>query len=356
MRSERSSCGCGAGTCCSPSPQVRKDSGTGNPCCQPGQGANIPLVSSRLAFRDRLGTWMARWGIGRNRYRVAPGLYGLGRPDADSPVLVTANYKMTFDYVRSRISGLNAWLLVLDTRGINVWCAAGKGTFGTEELCSRIRSVNLEQTVRHRRLVLPQLGAPGVAAHEVLKKTGFRVLYGPVDAADIPAFISNGFRATAAMRSVPFGLKQRLPLIPMEFIPALRLVPFFVAWVAVLFWAHRLPWDSGFWIRLIPYLAALLAGSVLFQILLPWLPFRSFSLNGWLLGIAVAAGFILAAPGPLASSIGLLFLLPPITAYLSLNFTGATTFTNLSGVKKELRLGLPAIILSLAAGVFLSLL
>src|SRR3972149_4169926 len=73
------------------------------------------------------------WGIGRDRCRVAPGLYALGAPGGDSPVLVTANYKLTFDVLRRDAAGLDAWILVLDTRGINVWCAAGEGTFGTEE-------------------------------------------------------------------------------------------------------------------------------------------------------------------------------------------------------------------------------
>jgi CO dehydrogenase/acetyl-CoA synthase gamma subunit (corrinoid Fe-S protein) len=70
--------------------------------------------------------------------------------------------------------------LILDTKGINVWCAAGKGTFGTDELVSRISKTGLSKIILHRKLVLPQLGAPGVSAHEVTKQTGFSVVYGPV--------------------------------------------------------------------------------------------------------------------------------------------------------------------------------
>ena len=73
-------------------------------------------------------------------YKVDPGLYALGAPDADSPVLVSANFKMSFDLLREALPGRNAWILVLDTDGINVWCAAGKGTFGTEELAGMDRS------------------------------------------------------------------------------------------------------------------------------------------------------------------------------------------------------------------------
>ena len=94
----------------------------------------VPVVSTASGWRDRLGTLGARSGINRHDYSVAPGLYAIGTPDPASPVLVTANFKLTFDTLRQRLSGIDAWLLVLDTLGVNVWCAAGKGTFATKEL------------------------------------------------------------------------------------------------------------------------------------------------------------------------------------------------------------------------------
>jgi len=86
----------------------------------------MPLRTT-LTWRDVLGGWRVRWGIGRMRYHVTPGLYRIGTPDADSPVLVTANYKLTVDALRRRLTGLDLWILVLDTKGVNVWCAAAKG-------------------------------------------------------------------------------------------------------------------------------------------------------------------------------------------------------------------------------------
>ena len=103
----------------------------------------VPQVSTRLTLRDRMGTWKARWGVGRMHYAIAPGLYAVGTPTDESPVLVTANYKMSFDRLRSQLTSLDAWILVLDTQGINVWCAAGKGTFGTDELIHRIAATKL---------------------------------------------------------------------------------------------------------------------------------------------------------------------------------------------------------------------
>jgi CO dehydrogenase/acetyl-CoA synthase gamma subunit (corrinoid Fe-S protein) len=126
-----------------------------------------------------------RWAMGRLHYTVEPGLYALGNPDDKSPVLLTTNYKMSFDKLREALPRRDSWILILDTKGINVWCASGKGTFGTAELVSRIQLNGLDQIVSHRELILPQLSGPGVAAHLVRKSSGFKVIYGPIRATGI---------------------------------------------------------------------------------------------------------------------------------------------------------------------------
>jgi CO dehydrogenase/acetyl-CoA synthase gamma subunit (corrinoid Fe-S protein) len=142
----------------------------------PGERAGL---SCKWSFADWLGAIKVRLDIGRMDYKAAPGLYAAGNPDADSPVLVTANYKLSLDLLRRAIDEIDAWILVLDTKGVNVWCAAGKGTFGTEELVAKIESCGLDRIVRHKTLVLPQLGAVGVAAHEVRRRCGFNVVLWP---------------------------------------------------------------------------------------------------------------------------------------------------------------------------------
>jgi hypothetical protein len=156
----------------------------------------IYKVSTDLSRSDYWEHVRCRTSAFRNNYTVDPGLYAVGNPDKESDVLVSANYKFSFDLLRRELKGLNAWILVLDTKGINVWCAAGKGAFGTGELVKRIASAQLEEVVNHRRVIVPQLGAPGVSAHKVKQATGFRVLYGPVHAKDIPAYIRSGYKAT----------------------------------------------------------------------------------------------------------------------------------------------------------------
>ncbi|MCP4229238.1 MAG: acetyl-CoA synthase subunit gamma, partial [bacterium] len=185
---------------------------------------DVPIVSTKLTNRDKLGRWKMRWRTKRNEFTVEPGLYAVGNPDENSPVTVSANYKMSFDHLRSQLSGIDAWIIVLDTKGINVWCAAGKGTFGTDELVNRIKTTGIGEIVSHRNLIVPQLGAPGISAHRVKQKSGFKVIYGPVRAEDIKNFLDAGMEATKEMRRVEFPLKDRVILGPVELVGGIKYI------------------------------------------------------------------------------------------------------------------------------------
>jgi hypothetical protein len=316
-------------------------------------GREVPQIASSLASADQWGTFKARFGVGRMHYTVDPGLYALGNPDTHSPVLVTANYKMSFDKLREALPGRDAWVLVLDTKGINVWCAAGAGTFGTEELVRRIEFSGLAQIVSHRELIVPQLGAPGIAAHLVKSMSGFKVTYGPIEARDLPAFLDAGHRATPEMRRKTFTTAERAVLIPVELVtfPRLAMLIIFV----FMFFVGGFMGKEGFWpnalnhglFAVIGLLAAILAGAVFTPLLLPWLPGRAFSLKGLTVGFIVAGLLLsfrwneMAAIGDRLEMFGWFFLIPAIAAFLAMNFTGASTYTSLSGVKKEIRWALP---------------
>lgn len=316
----------------------------------------IPQVSVRLSFRDRMGSWKARWGIHRMFYRVQPGLYGVGHPDKDSHVLVTANYKMSFDRLRRELEGVNAWILVLDTKGINVWCAAGKGTFGTEELIRRISEVGLDRIVDHKTLILPQLGAPGVAAHQVQKATGFRVRYGPVFARDLVAFFDNNQETTKEMRRVSFTLKERMVLIPMELVHSFKIVPFAIILFGLINLIHGEIFFHAFFRNLYLVFIAILTGTVLVVLLLPWLPFRSFALKGWVLSLLVLfAGTVLLELSK-TETMAYLLILPPVSSLLALLFTGSTPYTSLSGVQKEVLVAVPLLTVSVIGGLIFKIL
>lgn len=304
--------------------------------------ADVRQASSTLTWRDTLARWALRWDIGRGRAAVEPGLYRVGEPTPESPVFVTANYRMTFDLVRRDLLGIDAWLLVLDTNGVNVWCAAGKGTFSTKELIVRAAKSNLSGHVNHRTLIVPQLGATGVSAHEARQLGDYKVVFGPIRSRDIRAFLSAGMKTTPEMRAVTFTFFERIVLTPVELVGTLRgwkpLIP--VGLVA----AGWLLGHGSLAATLQPlaaYVAGVLAGGVLTPALLPWLPGRGFSLKGALVGAVTGAAASLAlGSAPLGVGAGTL-LAAGVASYVGLNFTGATPFTSPSGVEKELRLALP---------------
>lgn len=314
-----------------------------------------PVATSHWTLRDRLGAWAVRWNVGRTRYRVEPGLYAIGKPMSHSPVLVTANYKLTFDRLRQPLSGIDAWILVLNTRGVNVWCAAGKGTFGTDELVRKIRSTHLARKVGHKSLILPQLAAPGVAAYEVTRQTGFSVVYGPVRAADIPEFLRAGMKCTPAMRRVTFTLAERLAVVPAGFLQ--QLAPASGLWLFLLAVAAFRDGGAGlaatFQRLSFGTIGVLLAGTVLVPALLPWLPGRAFAVKGAVVGIGVGWVPMVTGAAGLPDNAGFLLLSTAACSYLGLMFTGSTHFTSASGVRLEIRRAIPLQLLVASIGMVL---
>jgi hypothetical protein len=321
----------------------------------------VARVSSALSFGDRIGACKARWGIGRMSYMVPPGLYALGNPRATDPVVVTANYKMSYDCVRQALAGRDCWLLVLETYGINVWCAAGKGTFGTGELVRRIASSGLAQVVSHRRVILPILGAPGVSAHEVARRSGFNVSYAAIRASDLPEYLDRGLVTAPAMRELTFTLYERLVLIPVELVLALKSMALAGGGLFVLFSVSSGPRVGG--TALLAWLGACLAGIVAGPLLLPWLPGRSFAVKGAVAGLAWSVLFYLLAGGQAWGAwltVAAFLALPAASAFYTLNFTGCSPYTSRSGVKREMRFAIPTMggalvvsLLLLLAGRFL---
>lgn len=319
----------------------------------------VPKIATKLTFSDIAGSWKARWGIKRMRYKIDPGLYAVGDPDDQSPVFVSANYKMSFDRLRKELSGIASWILVLDTKGINVWCAAGKGTFGTDEIVKRAASVGLHDIVVHRKLILPQLGAPGVAAHKVKQQSGFRVVFGPVRACDIQEFLNRGLEATPEMRRVGFSLFDRLVLTPMELVGVLK--PLIIISGSILL--LNLAGVKFFSVEdLVPFIGAIVVGGVLIPVFLPWIPGRALAFKGWILGgvyaagINISYGWLLTPDPSWKQSLVMFLVLPSLSAFMAMNFTGSTTYTSLSGVVREMRIALPLIIISAGSGIAFSVL
>ncbi|MBN2035292.1 MAG: hypothetical protein JW768_00985 [Chitinispirillaceae bacterium] len=320
-------------------------------CCATMQSPPYHPATSLWTGADRRAAVLCRlFDRFRMRYRVDPGLYTLGTPDPASPVFVSANYGLSFNLLRRALGSIDGWILVLDTNGINVWCAAGKGTFGTSALVRQIKAVNLASHLSHREIIVPQLGAAGISAHDVKKATGFVVRYGPVRANDVPAYLDNNRTATPVMRTVTFSLTERAILTPLELVPALKKF----VWIILGTFLIMGLFPDGILLspgldHAVPVIGALFAavfsGTVLTPILLPFIPFRAFSVKGAIMGAITLVPFALAYKTIFLNSILLTSAVAlvgcAISSYLALNFTGSTTYTSMSGVKKEMRVALP---------------
>lgn len=325
----------------------------------------VKRIKTTLMKKDILQDCHARLKVKRDNFRIRTGLYAVGNPNQNSPVLVTANYKLTFDKLRKELENLDLWIMVIDTKGINVWCAAGKGTFGTDEIIYKIKEIQLDKVVSHRELILPQLGAPGVSAHIITKHTGFKVIYGTIRAEDIPNFLSRGCKTTDEIRQVKFNFVDRLVLTPIELLASLKYFPLFPLLLFILNWISYSDMDMQqiFQMTLlnsIPYSGAFLIGAILLPMILPIIPFKSFALKGFVLGtvwscVTIYFSSIFLLGNQLMALIGNGLLMTAIITMFGLNFTGSTTYTSFSGVKRETLLTFPIVVLGSLIGLGLLL-
>jgi acetyl-CoA decarbonylase/synthase complex subunit gamma len=320
----------------------------------------VAVISSRLTARDIRGSWKARWGIGRLSYIVPPGLYAVGEPDHESAVVVTANYKMSFDLVRQELATRNVWLLVLETYGINVWCAAGKGTFGTGELVRRIESSKLSQIVTHRQLILPIMGAAGVKAREVKKRSGFEVVFATLRIEDLPAFLDNNMVATPMMRELTFTTRERLILTPIEVIGGMKSLIFVGLPLAILagFFGGSFSVYSML-VSVLLYILAVICGTFASPLLLPLLPGRMFAVKGAITGCLcslMCVGFwVYAGFSSHVAFAALVTLMTAVSSFYAMNFTGSTPYTSPSGVRYEMKCALPVLAVAAITGTSLLL-
>jgi NAD-dependent dihydropyrimidine dehydrogenase PreA subunit len=140
------------------------------------------------------------------------GLIKIGRPDQNSPVLLTGNYHLTVLKVKRSLKGQNVFLLAANSRGVNVWCAAAGGHFTNHDVISALKLSNIESLVDHRAVILPQLAACGIEAKVIDQRTGWKVKWGPVDIKDFPTYLANGQQKKTGMSVVRFPLRDRLEM------------------------------------------------------------------------------------------------------------------------------------------------
>ena len=211
-------------------------------------------------------------------HRAETGLRAVGRPDADSPVLVSCNYSLSLARLLRVLEGLDVWVLVAQSSGVNVWCAACGGEFTDHQVISAVKTSRLAEKVGHRRLVLPGLSAPGMDLGRIREQTGFRARFGPAEARDVPAYLEAGMRKRRGMERRSFGIGHRLDmLVGMNFV----------------WWAPVAALFAIFWREHLLHLSALFWGTALgVYVLFPWIPGR----RGWtkclVVALALVAGYV----------------------------------------------------------------
>jgi NAD-dependent dihydropyrimidine dehydrogenase PreA subunit len=144
-------------------------------------------------------------------FPAEPGLRVFGNPDRSSPVFVTCNFDHTVRLVSRVLRHLDCYLLVAPTGGVNVWCASAGGHFGVDEIEAAIKLSGIEKLVDHHRLVLPRLTAPGVDPKAVRSRTGWRVVFGPVEIGELPGWLDESFPRLGADQ-VSFPARRRVEM------------------------------------------------------------------------------------------------------------------------------------------------
>ncbi|MDY6876843.1 MAG: acetyl-CoA decarbonylase/synthase complex subunit gamma [Chloroflexota bacterium] len=122
--------------------------------------------------------------------QVQPGVYEINDPQADSPVMVTTNFSITYFSVANEVdgSGNPGWLLVADAEGMSVLTAWAAGKFDAERIAKAVKSADMENRVSHRKLVIP--GHVSVLMGELEEELpGWEILVGPREAVDLPGYL-----------------------------------------------------------------------------------------------------------------------------------------------------------------------
>jgi NAD-dependent dihydropyrimidine dehydrogenase PreA subunit len=257
-------------------------------------------VSSRLSLGDLVAE-IVQTAMRLVPWSTEPGVRAIGDPGPDSPVLITGNFDLGVRRLVRSLAGLDAWLVVAPSSGINVWCASSGGHLGTHQVVTALKTSGIAERVRHRRAILPQLAATGVIARDVGRRCGWSLRFGPVRASDVPAYLDARMKKTDDMRRVRFGVRERLEMAAVWALPT-ALVVGGVSWFI----------RSSFALPSIAFVFALAAAVFLFfdrlpeprRLLFGALAMAGFGAATWLAngdGVALAA-----APAVALGLVGLL--------------------------------------------------
>lgn len=123
---------------------------------------------------------------------VKQGIFEIGKPDKNSPVLVTTNFALTYFIVSGEIeaSKIPAWLLIKDSEGLSVLTAWAAGKFGGDDVGAFVKKIGIIDKVDHRNLIIPGYAA-SIAGDIEEELPDWNIIIGPREAAHLPAFLKS---------------------------------------------------------------------------------------------------------------------------------------------------------------------
>ena len=121
---------------------------------------------------------------------VTEGIFEIGNPDENSPVVVTTNFALTYFIVSGEIeaSKVPTWLLIKDSEGLSVLTAWAAGKFGGDDVGMFIKKSGIMDKVKHTELIIPGYAA-AIAGDVEEELPGWTITVGPREAAHLPAFL-----------------------------------------------------------------------------------------------------------------------------------------------------------------------
>jgi len=130
----------------------------------------------------------------RKPVAVEPGVRAFGKPDENSPVMLTTNFALTYYTVAADIEagGVNGYLIVVDTEGIAVDSSVAGRKLTADKVAEAIKETKVEERVKHRKLIIP--GKAARLSGEIEELTGWEILVGPMDSSAIPKFLQEKWK------------------------------------------------------------------------------------------------------------------------------------------------------------------
>ena len=120
---------------------------------------------------------------------VTQGIYEIGSPDKNSPVLITTNFSLTYFIVSGEIEGsrVPSWLLIMDTEGLSVMTAWAAGKFSGDAVGTFVKKSGIADKVKQEELIIPGYAA-SISGDMEEELPGWEIIIGPRDASLIPNF------------------------------------------------------------------------------------------------------------------------------------------------------------------------